>query len=104
MAFSSLLFLTAFFPAYVVLYWASPRVARNIALLLLSIVFYAWGAPWFLPVILGLGVIDFYLAQAIDKRRGQRSAKYIVAFAVTMHLSVLAYFKYSNFFVGEIGS
>ncbi|HVJ92075.1 MAG TPA: MBOAT family O-acyltransferase [Labilithrix sp.] len=104
MAFSSLLFLTLFLPVYVVAYWASPRVTRNATLLTLSILFYAWGAPWFLPVVLALGVIDYYLALAIDKRRGQRAARLLLAFAVTMHLSVLAYFKYSNFFVGEIGS
>jgi alginate O-acetyltransferase complex protein AlgI len=104
MAFSSLLFLTAFFPAYVVLYWLSPRRVRNVTLLALSFLFYAWGAPWFLPVVLALGVVDYYLALAIDKRRGQRSARWIVVFAVTMHLSVLGYFKYSNFFVGEVGT
>jgi alginate O-acetyltransferase complex protein AlgI len=104
MAFSSLLFLTAFLPVYVLLYWASPRPVRNATLLLLSLVFYAWGAPWFLPVILGLGVLDYGLARAIDARREERSAKLILAFAITIHLSVLAYFKYANFFVGELGS
>jgi alginate O-acetyltransferase complex protein AlgI len=104
MAFSSLLFLTAFLPAYVVLYWASPRVVRNATLLILSILFYAWGAPWFLPVVLALGIIDYFLAQSIAHRRGQPSARWLVGIAVTMHLGVLAYFKYSNFFVGELGS
>ncbi len=104
MAFSSLLFLTAFLPVYVALYWASPRIMRNATLLALSIVFYAWGAPWFLPVVLALGVIDYYLALAIDARRGKPAAKWLVGFAVVMHLSVLAYFKYSNFFVGELGT
>jgi alginate O-acetyltransferase complex protein AlgI len=104
MAFSSLLFLTLFLPLYVVAYWASPRAMRNATLLVLSILFYAWGAPWFLPVVLALGVIDYYLALAIDKHRGQRSARWLVAFAVTMHLSILVYFKYSNFFVDEVGA
>ncbi|MBX3214916.1 MAG: MBOAT family protein [Labilithrix sp.] len=104
MAFSSLLFLTAFLPAYVALYWLSPRFMRNATLLALSIAFYAWGAPWFLPVLLALGVVDYYLALAIDARRGTRAARWIVTFAVAMHLSVLAYFKYSNFFVGEVDS
>lgn len=104
MAFSSLLFLTTFLPAYVVLYWATPRIARNATLLALSFLFYAWGAPWFLPVVLALGVVDYGLALVIAKRRGTRAATWLVAFAVTMHLSVLAYFKYSNFFVGEVGA
>lgn len=104
MAFSSLLFLTVFLPVYVGVYWLSPRVVRNATLLGLSIVFYAWGAPRFLPVVLALGVIDYYLALAIHKRRGEPSSRWLVGFAVTMHLSVLVYFKYSNFFVGEVGA
>lgn len=104
MPFSSLLFLTVFFPAFVVLTWATPRAGRNVTLLVLSILFYAWGAPWFLPVVLALGIIDWLLALQIAKLRGTKAARLIVGFAVTMHLSVLAYFKYSNFFVGELGS
>ena len=104
MAFSSLLFLSVFFPLFVVLYWVSPRFAKNATMLTLSLAFYAWGAPWFLPVVLALGIIDFYVALSIEKRRGQRSAKRILAGAVIMHLSVLAYFKYSNFFVTETSS
>lgn len=104
MPFSSLFFLTVFFPAFVLLTWATPRVGRNVTLLVLSILFYAWGAPWFLPVVLALGIVDWLLALQIAKLRGTKAARLIVGFAVTMHLSVLAYFKYSNFFVGELGS
>ena len=104
MAFSSLLFLSVFLPIYVVLYWASPKRVRNATMLGLSLLFYAWGAPWFMPVILALGVVDFALARVIDRRRGEPIAKKLVIGAVMMHLSVLAYFKYSNFFVGETSS
>jgi alginate O-acetyltransferase complex protein AlgI len=102
MAFSSLLFLTAFFPAFVLLYWASPRKLQNGTLLALSILFYGWGAPRFLPVVLLLGVVDFALARAIATYRQKPIARWLVALAVTMHLSVLAYFKYANFFVAEV--
>lgn len=106
MAFSSLLFLSLCLPAYVLLYWAAPRSMRNTVILTLSLFFYAWGAPWFLPVILGLGVTDYWLAIAIADRRTTRphQAKQIVTLAVTVHLSILAYFKYSNFFVGELST
>ena len=104
MPFSSLLFLSVFFPLYVVLTWATPRAARNVTVLVLSILFYAWGAPRFLPVVLTLGIVDWFIALQIDRRRATPAARWILTFAVTMHLSVLAYFKYSNFFVGELGS
>ena len=114
MPFSSLLFLSGFLPVFLALYWASPRALKNIVVLGFSIVFYAWGAPRLLPVVLALGVIDYWLgnvvartrvaersASAADAARLKRRARLVVAFAITMHLSVLAYFKYSNFLVAE---
>src|SRR5205085_6335392 len=59
---------------------------------------YAWRAPKFLPVVLGLGIVDFYLSHAIAARR----SRLLLGIGVTIHLSVLAYFKYSNFFVEQL--
>ncbi len=114
MAFSSLLFLSVFLPAFLTAYWLSPRVLKNFVALGFSIVFYAWGAPRLMPVVLALGVIDYYLARGVAARReaaraskgaeAQRHeaiAKRIVTFAVILHISVLAYFKYSNFLVAQ---
>src|SRR5947209_3972808 len=104
MPFSSLLFLTGFLPAFLACYWLAPRIAKNGIALAFSIVLYAWGAPRLLPVVLALGVIDFYLARWVAASRAagaERRAKRIVAVAVTLHLSVLAYFKYSNFLAAQ---
>lgn len=121
MPFSSLLFLHAFLPAFLILYWIAPRFAKNGVAIAGSLAFYAWGAPRFLPVVLGLGLIDYFLAARIaalvhpaasPRRRSSpgdapppaarpRAAKLLLVLGVTMHLSILAYFKYSNFFVGE---
>lgn len=104
MPFSSLLFLSVFLPAFLAVYWLSPRLLKNGVALFFSIVFYAWGAPRLLPVVLALGVIDYYLGQAVASARSQdrmRRARWILGVGITLHLSVLAYFKYSNFLVAQ---
>lgn len=110
MPFSSLLFLHGFLPLFLVAYWLTPKSLKNITGILGSIAFYAWGAPRFLPVVLFLGVLDYYLSHAIARRRelgtevGQRGAKRLLLAGITVHLSMLAYFKYSNFFVAQVNS
>jgi alginate O-acetyltransferase complex protein AlgI len=91
-------------PAFLLVYWAAPRQAKNGVAIAASLVFYAWGAPRFLPVVLALGFIDFGLSHWIARLRTERSrgAKWLLAVGVTMHVAVLAYFKYSNFFVGQL--
>jgi alginate O-acetyltransferase complex protein AlgI len=101
--FSSLLFVFLFLPAFLVAYWLAPRRAKNYTAIGASLVFYAWGAPRFLPVVCALGVIDFALGRRIAQARNTVRGKWLLGLGVTMHLSVLAYFKYSNFFVGQLG-
>jgi alginate O-acetyltransferase complex protein AlgI len=114
MPFSSLLFLSAFLPAFLLVYWLAPRLLKNGVALVFSIAFYAWGAPRLLPVVLALGVIDYRLGHVVarireaerastgtDAARLHRRARRILWLGIAMHLSVLAYFKYSNFLVGE---
>ena len=106
MPFSSLLFLHLFLPCFLAVYWITPRAWKNWVAIGASLVFYAWGAPRFLPVVIGLGVVDYHLAALIaalrDDPRTRRRARLLLVLGVTMHLSVLAYFKYSNFFVEQI--
>ena len=100
MPFSSLLFVHVFLPAFLIAYWITPKVAKNYTAIVASLIFYAWGAPRFLPVVLALGVVDFVLSHRIARTR----SRLLLGLGVTMHLSVLVYFKYTNFFIGEINS
>ncbi|HSK02032.1 MAG TPA: MBOAT family protein [Kofleriaceae bacterium] len=108
MPFSSVLFVHLFLPAFLVVYWITPRPGKNGVAITASLLFYAWGAPKFLPVVLGLGVVDYYISHAIGAARGkpetERRARVLLLLGVGMHLSVLAYFKYSNFFADQINS
>jgi alginate O-acetyltransferase complex protein AlgI len=101
MPFTSLFFLTGFLPIFLAVYWAAPKPFRNAVALLASIAFYAWGAPKLFLVILGLGVVDFFLAHAVARSVGPRK-KHLLVGGIVLHLSVLAYFKYANFFVHEV--
>lgn len=106
MPFSSVLFIHAFLPAFLLVYWLVPRQAKNGVAIGASLLFYAWGAPRFLPVVVGLGIVDYFVSHTIHRYRQtphtQRRAKVLLVLGITVHLSVLAYFKYSNFFVDQL--
>jgi alginate O-acetyltransferase complex protein AlgI len=103
MPFSSLIFVCVFLPACLLVAWFSPARARNMVVLAASLLFYAWGAPRFMPVIFALGVADFWLARRIASSEGPTRRRLLIA-GICVHVSVLAYFKYANFFVGEVNA
>ncbi|MFO0664549.1 MAG: MBOAT family O-acyltransferase [Polyangiaceae bacterium] len=108
MPFSTLLFLHGFLPIFLLLYWVTPTKWKNATGILGSVVFYACGAPKFLPVILLMGVSDYFLSHAIARRNAlgteasRKHAKVLLVLGVVLHLGLLGYFKYSNFFVREV--
>lgn len=101
MVFSSTLFLLYFFPIFFLIYFTLPTSLKNGFLLLCSIFFFSWGAPVFIAVILLSVLVDFILVQKLsastDKRR-----KTLLFVSVFFNLALLAYFKYSNFFVENV--
>ena len=102
MPFTSLLFLCAFLPLFLIAYWVVRPGYKNGVALGFSLLFFGWGAPAFLPVVLALGCIDYLLTHAIAKSDSARRRKQLLLGGITLHLSVLAYFKYSNFFVNQL--
>jgi alginate O-acetyltransferase complex protein AlgI len=95
--FSSPTFLFAFLPISLALYFLSGRTAfKNVTLLVLSLIFYAWGEPWFVLVMLGLTAVNYVAAIAIGDAAGRlRTALFVTA--LTVNLGVLAVFKYAAF-------
>lgn len=79
----------------------APARARLLVILAASLAFYAWGAPRFMPVIFALGVADYWLARRIAGTVGPGRRLFLIG-GICVHVSVLAYFKYANFLVGEV--
>ena len=99
MEFSSIIFLLYFLPVFLLLYQFVGRAFKNYVLLGASVLFYAWGAPLFVFVILTSTIIDFYLVNLLHKTANQKHRKLYLILSLFMNLGLLVYFKYANFFV-----
>ena len=73
-------------------------------MLLFSIVFYAYGAPTFVLLLLGSTVINFYLVKLLYKSENLAHKKLFAGLAIAVSLGLLAYFKYANFFVDNVNA
>ena len=104
MVFSSNVFLILFLPVFLIGYFACPKKWRNVILLLFSIVFYAYGAPTFVLLLLGSTIINFYLVKLLYKSENLIHKKLFAGLAITVSLGLLAYFKYANFFVDNLNA
>jgi alginate O-acetyltransferase complex protein AlgI len=104
MIFSSTFFLCYFLPALLLIYFLVPRSFKNIVLLIGSILFYAWGAPKFIFILIGTTVIDFFLVRSMDGSKSDRNRKLLLALSIAMNLGFLIYFKYSNFFIDNFNA
>ena len=104
MLFSSLEFLYLFLPITLLLYFAAPPVARNTILLVVSLVFYGFGEPIYLFLMIFTIVVDYSFGLAIEKtvRRGGSPKGWLVT-AVAANLSLLGFFKYYDFFARAVG-
>ena len=97
--FSSVPFLYYFLPATLLLYLVAPRRLKNAVLLLVSLVFYAWGEPRYIAVMLASVALGYVFGLLIERFRGKRAAKVFLALSVASSLAFLVYFKYADFFI-----
>ncbi len=103
MVFSSLYFLFLFLPVVLGLYYAAPRVLKNPLLLIASIVFYAWGEPIYVILMILSILINYVLGLDIARHEGVgRKVRLIVA--VALNLLVLGFFKYYGFVTETVGA
>ncbi len=107
MVFSSLLFLFRFLPIVLILYFVAPRKLKNAVLFLSSLVFYAWGEPVYVVLMLFSTVVDYTHGMLVDKLRNKGldgRAKLVVASSMIVNLALLGFFKYSDFFISTVNS
>jgi alginate O-acetyltransferase complex protein AlgI len=100
--FSSATFLFFFLPCVLALYYLSPMRLRNGLLLLASLVFYAWGEPVYVFLMLGSITVNWVVGLLMARYADTRREKQILALGILFDLVVLAYFKYAGFLVAGI--
>lgn len=100
MIFTSITFLYYFLPVFLSIYFLTPYNKKNYILLVGSIIFYLWGAPKFLFILLLSCLIDFFISK---KLKNIKSKKYL-SVGVFLNIVLLGYFKYANFFVDNINN
>ena len=107
MVFSSTAFLLIFLPVVAGIYFLCPRKARNTVLLLFSLVFYGWGEPKYILIMLFSTVFDYTNARLIGHFRDagkQKAAKAVLIVDVVGNLGILGFFKYTDFAIDNLNS
>ena len=101
MLFSSLTFLLAFLPLVLVLYYVNNnRVYRNIILLISSLIFYSWGEPRTIIIMIITIIVNYVMAIMIEEKEKYRKLLFIVT--CIFNIGILFFFKYFNFFVNDV--
>ena len=102
MIFSSIPFLYYFLPCVLLAFYLMPKAGRNGVLLLFSLLFYAWGEPRYLVVMLAATVLGYGFGLAIE--RFPKAKKGLLIASVASSLSFLLCFKYADFFLENLGA
>ena len=102
MVFSSLFFLFFFLPIVLVVYYAVPYKVQNIILLVASIIFYAWGEPVYVVLMLFSCVFNWLVGMEMGQE--PQRAKGTLIFGIAVNVLMLGFFKYWGFLLGVINS
>lgn len=110
MVFSDLFFIFTFLPTFILCYllasgidrWTgnNSNIAKNIVLVVFSLIFYAWGEPVYVFLMIGSVIINYFVGRLIDKGEGT-GRKTALTIGLILNIAILGTFKYAGFF-GEI--
>ncbi len=105
MVFSDIPFLFYFLPCFLGAYFISPKKLRNIVLMLFSLVFYAWGEPIYITLLLVSSIVDYVNGRALEHFEGQRTKqKVFLCISVIVNLSLMGVFKYAGLFIDTLNT
>ena len=105
MIFSSIPFLFFFFPLFILLYFTLPFKYKNHILLLFSLIFYAWGEPIYILLMIFSSIVDFINGKNIEKHKDDNKKKKIyLIISIIINISLLGFFKYADFFIKVINN
>jgi alginate O-acetyltransferase complex protein AlgI len=104
MVFSSLLFLYAFLPVFLALYYLAPLRHRNAVALVGSLGFYGWGEPGFLGLLIGVSLFGYYISLWLAKlpMEARTARRWVLTLGLGGYIGLLLWFKYSNFFAEQL--
>lgn len=100
MVFASITFLYYFLPIFLIVYFCSPRKFKNIILLLFSLLFYFYGEPKYILLMIIQVLFAYFMTLIFDKNK----SKSLFIFSISFHLFLLCIFKYFNFLIGNINA
>ena len=105
MVFSSIPFLFFFFPIVMLLYYVVPFKGKNLLLLIASLIFYAWGEPVYIVLMIFSSIVDYCNGRMIEKfENNAKMKKFFMILSVCINLSLLGFFKYGDFFVENVNA
>lgn len=107
MVFSSVVFLFRFLPLVLLFYFAAPKCARNFILFVFSLLFYAWGEPVYVVLMLFSTLVDYTHGLLVYKYKTEgrmNAAKAALISSVVINLALLCFFKYSGFLVQNVNA
>lgn len=108
MLFSSILFIFYFLPATLILYYAVPEKfigARNVILLIASLVFYSWGEPVYVFLMMYSIIFNYFMAHQIRREQlGGGSGRRNLIFSIAVNLLILGFFKYYGFLMDTVNA
>lgn len=104
LVFSSLLFLFMYLPVVLLIYYATPLKYRNLFLFFANLVFYGWGEPVYVTLMLFSTIVDYTCGYMINKYRtkNKKIAKTFLIASVVVNLSLLGFFKYAGFIANTL--
>lgn len=103
MVFSSIIFIFTFLPIILGIYYICPKKFRNFILLIGSLVFYAWGEPIYIFLMIFTTIFNYLMALCINVRK-EKEKKTFLIITIVVDLLILGYFKYYGFLIEIINS
>ena len=105
MVFSSTIFLCVYLPLVLLGYYICPKKGRNLFLLIVSLVFYAWGEPKYVFLMIFSILVNYIFGRLMDKNRGrQKRMKLLLVLSVVIDIGLLSVFKYTDFIITNINA
>ncbi len=105
MVFSSTIFLCVYLPLVLLGYYICPKKGRNLFLLIVSLVFYAWGEPKYVFLMIFSILVNYIFGRLMDKHReNKKRLKLMLVLSVVIDIGLLSVFKYTDFIITNINA